>query len=271
MRRLILTLSAIALFGSIVTAEIRAPRIGIVHQLDGKVRPVYGVTANLICGRAWDIQSVTAASFSDQAGLVLAGNRLVLETLDGTILGSIQISESNPLLAIESSPATAAAWLPSSGKLLIWDGQSFVQTRLDVASLPGKPTAIRRAGNDSLEFLLDTADGSSARAVVSTSSGAVLEFTTLPGLSEPAFASSSSVVGQDHHQLILQLNDGSRQTLPISGEDLAFQKVSSNWLAVTSKAAGRQWLIHVDRAGAGVSELPQGLDSSTTAHIEAAR
>ena len=140
MRRLILTLSAIALFGSIVTAEIRAPRIGIVRQLDGKMRPVYGITANLICGKAWDTQSVSAASFSDQAGLVLAGNRLVLESLDGTILGSVQISESNPLLAIESSPATAAAWLPSSGKLLIWDGQSFVQTRLDVASLPGKPT-----------------------------------------------------------------------------------------------------------------------------------
>jgi hypothetical protein len=271
MRGLFFTLSTIALFGCIVTAEIRAPRIGMVRQLDGKIRPVFGVPANLICGNAWDIQSVAAAAFSDQAGLVLAGNRLFLQTLDGAILGAVEVSEPNPLLGIESSPETAAAWLPSSGKLLTWDGRSFVEARLDLASLPGKPAAIRRAGINSVEFLLDVGDGSVARAVVSTSTGAVLQLTTLPGLSEPAFATSSSVVGQDHHQLVVQFNDGSRQTLPISGADLAFQKPSSNWLVVSSKAAGRQWLVHIDKAGVSVSELPQGLDSFTTAHSETAR
>jgi hypothetical protein len=271
MRRLLFTLSAIALFGCLAAAQIRAPRIGMVRQLDGKLRPVYGVTANLICGEAWDIQSVVAASFSDQAGVVLAGNRLLLQTLDGAILGAVHASEPNPLLGIESSPETAVAWLPSSGQLLTWNGQSFIEAKLDLASVPGKPAAIRKVGKNSVEFLLDMADGSVGRAVLSTSTGAVLQFTTLPGLSEPAFASSTSVVGQDHHQLIFQSNDGSRQTLPISGADLAFQKASSNWLVVTSKAAGRQWLLHIDKAGVNASELPQGLDSPTAAHIEASR
>jgi hypothetical protein len=270
MRRLLLTLSTIALFGCIAAAEIRAPRIGMVRQLDGKIRPVYGVSANLICGKASEVQSVTAASFSDEAGLVLAGNRLILQTLDGAILGSAEASESHPLLAIEGSPETAVAWLPSSGRLLMWNGQSFVDAKLDVASLTGKPTAIRRVDKNAVEFLLDTADGNAALVVVSTSTGAVLQFTTLAGLGEPAFGSNSSLVGQDHHQLVLQLNDGSRQTLPISGADLVFEKASSSWLAVTSKAAGRQWLVHIDKAGVDASELPQGLDSSTT-HNEASR
>jgi hypothetical protein len=271
MRLLTLSIAAIALFGCMAGAEIRAPRVGMVRQLDGKIRPVYGVAANLICGQASDPHSATAASFSDQAGLVLAGNRLVLQTLDGTVLGGFETSESHPLLAIESSPETAAVWLPASRKLLTWDGQSFVQARVDVLSLPGKAAAVRRVDRNTIEFLLDTADGNAARALVSTSTGAILQLTTLPGVSEPSFASSSSVVGQDDHQLVLQLNDGSRQRLPISGADLVFEKASSNWLAVTSKAAGRQWLVHIDKAGVDASELPQGLDASAAARIEASR
>jgi hypothetical protein len=271
MRRVFFVAVTTILFGCGLSAQIRAPRIGMVRQLDGRIRPVYGVTANFICGNGSGSEPVLAASFSDQAGLLVTDNRLILQTPSGETIVTASLSESDPLLTVEGSAETAAAWLPSSQKLLRWDGQSFVEARLDIANLPGKPVSIRTVGRDKVEFLLEMPDSRVGRAVLSTSTGAVLQFTDVTGISGPAFHIGPSLVGQDHHHLAIELPDGSRQTLPISGTDLTFQKASTNWLVITSKAAGRQWLIHIDKSGIEASELPQNTEASAKSHLKAAQ
>lgn len=272
MRRLLHTIFAIALLACLGIAEIRSPRIGMQQQPDGRVRPIYGVTANLIYGKPWDLTGVVAAAFSDRAGLLLAGNRLMLLALDGRVIGSVEIPETHPLLDIEDTPESAAAWLPSSGRLLTWDGRTFAEMQIDTASLPAAPSAFRIIDNHSIEFLVNMPDASVVRATVSRETGAVTQFVRLPGITGPAFQFGSFVIGRQRDRLVIE-TAGLMRVLPVSDADVSLQRVASNWLAVTSNATGRQWLIHVDNTGIETSELPRAAapPSGTGAHEEGSR
>jgi hypothetical protein len=228
----------------------------MLQQPDGRVRPIYGVTANLIYGEPWDLTGVRAAAFSDRAGLLLASNRLTLLALDGTVIGSVEVHEAHPLLDVEDTPESAAAWLPSSSRLLTWDGRTFAETEIDTASLPAAPSVFRVIDSHSIEFLLNMPDASVARATVSRETGAVTQFVRLPGITGPAFQFGSFVIGRQHDHLVIE-TAGLVRVLPVPDADVSLQRVASNWFAVTSNATGRQWLIHVDDTGIETSELPR--------------
>ena len=128
-------LAIAAVFSAIATAQIKSPVVGFVRTVDGDVRPVQGMQANLTYG-APIATHAAAASFSDRYGLVFKTGQILLMAADGTLVGRWLADETNPILSIDPDPADAIAWLPRQGTLLHWQAGRF-EVSPQFRSIPG--------------------------------------------------------------------------------------------------------------------------------------
>ena len=170
---------------SVMWAGSFAPRIGVVREPDGSVRPLLGLPANLIVGEPLSIDPALAAAFSDQAGLLLFSGRLELISLDGTVISSYPTGDTTAILDIADGPDTALAWLPSAGKLVRWDGRRFMDSAFDASRLGGSIRAVRLLDSAHAELLVDYAD-TLERIYISIADGLPVRSETLRGAGESA-------------------------------------------------------------------------------------
>ena len=179
--------------------------------------------------------------------------------------GRYAVSETHPLLDMESALDTAVAWLPSQKTLVYWDGKSFIETPVNMNTFSGTVKAIRATNKDNVEFLVSEADAT-VRAVLSLRTGDTVRVESVPGIVNPDFALGSFVLFHDDHELSVQAPDGTRRGLGIREKDLSFEKASSHWLHISS-ASGRQWLLHLDQGAIELSELPAAISSSANSSV----
>ena len=243
------------LAASVMWAGSFAPRIGVVREPDGSVRPLLGLPANLIVGEPLSIDPALAAAFSDQAGLLLLNGRLELISLDGSMISSYPTGDITAILDIAGGPDTALAWLPSTGKFVRWDGRRFIDSPFDASRLGGSIRAVRLLDSAHAELLVAHAD-TLERIYISIADGSLVRSEPLPEAGESAFQTDSFLLFHDAFGLALRGPDGVMRTLPIPETDLLFEKSGKHWLHIISPSGARQWMLHLDPHNPVLSELP---------------
>ena len=242
--------------------QVNAPTIGFARYSDQTVRRVMGIHAAVVVGDPV-LNSVTASSFSDSAGLVSIDGKIRLLLRDFSLLSEYDAGEAAPLLSVEAGPETAIAWLPVTHSLLYWNGKSF--SAVEVAD-PGanQVTSVRRDSPDTANLLLATSNGKVLQASISLDTGNLRSLNLLPGVSAPAFAHRSFIIFRDSSGVEILSRAASIRTVPLHARDVAFEGISSDWLHLFSKS-GQHWILHLTDSVEQLSELPAPSQASALA------
>ena len=244
------------LAGSLALAQLQAPRIGLVRQSDGTVRPLFGMTANVLYGDPVPLSGATAASFSGQAGLIATAGHIFLTDADGMTLDSFETPEEKPFLSITDGPTTAFVWLPSANVLLQWNGRGFTSLSIDGSRLTGSLVDIRNGPHGSVAFLVNAPDGSVQRNLFSRRDGEYIASEIINGVIGPAFPADSLYLHPDPQGLQVESEEGVISVLTIRAADLTFEHAGKQWIHATSAENGQQWLLHITDRTVEVTELP---------------
>lgn len=242
------------LAAGVLQAQVAAPRVGIIRCSDGSVRAVYGLAGNFVLANQ-PFATADAASFSDQAGLIAKNGTIRLVAPNGAIEGEYESHEAKPLLNVDGESTSAIAWLPAAHAILRWSGTAFRLYPVAPGSVDGRVTSIRAIGRDRAELLILNSDGSSSRATITLSTGNLASLDPVPGAAGPAFAQQTTLVLHDAKGLIVEAPNAVRQALPVSG-DVAVERMSSNWLHLSSTRTHQHWALHVDGSQAQLYVLP---------------
>ena len=235
-------------------AQVNAPKIGVARYSDNSVHAVFGLHEAFVVS-AQAIGSAEAISFSDAGGLLANGGHIQLVGPSLTVLAEYESSESRPLLNIDGSLTTAIAWLPAQHALLRWNGNSFLTTEVNSA-LPGRVTCVRVHNPNTAQLLLVEAGGVVSEATISLDTGHLIGLGILPGVAAPAFAQHSFTLFHSDRGLEVKSENGAVRTLPISATDLMFERMSSDWVHLSSAATKQNWVLHLNERTLEVSELP---------------
>jgi hypothetical protein len=245
---------SISLAGSL-HAQVSRPELGIVRYGDNTVRSLYGIEANLVAGKQM-FRTADAISFSDLGGLVAVNGHIQLVDLRGSVLGEYNSHERKPVLNIDGGLTTAVAYLPSREALLHWSGESFVLTQLGSGSFSGKATSVRMLGPRSAQLLATTSDGNVSEITISLDTSQPTGVKFLPGIRGPAFLHHAFVLFHDEQGLEVEAANGSRRTVPMLAKDLAIERMSSDWLHLTSPSTKQSWALHLNNTSLQLSEMP---------------
>ena len=235
--------------------QVSAPELGIVRYADNTVRPIYGVEANLIVGKQL-MAFADAVSFSEFGGLVAIKGRIQLISRRGSVVSEYYTNERKPLLNIDGSLTTAIAYLPSREALLHWSGKSFVLTQLDAGSFGGKPTSVQVHGAHSARLLATNAEGNVSEITISLETGQLTSLKFLPGIRGPAFLQQSFVLFRDKQGLEIEAPNGSRRTVSVPSRDFTVERMSSDWLHLSSPSTQQSWVLHLSNSALQLSEMP---------------
>lgn len=240
----------------IATAQVKTPPIGIARFADGSVRSLSGLAANVIVA-ANSFGSYDAVSFSDSAGLVASHGLIQLVTPSFQVDGEYSTKELHPLLNVDADASSAIAWLPASQALVRWDGSRFVETAVNGIDRSFQATAVRLTSGNTAQLLLSNATGAVFNATISLQSGELQSLSAIPGITGPAFRQGSDVLFQEGGALRMSAANGITQVIAAMDGPVAFQRISTNWVLVTS-SGGRAWAVHISNGQISASEVPQG-------------
>jgi hypothetical protein len=137
------------------------------------------------------------------------------------------------------------------------------------ASVQPKP-CIARASNTAdrpsalpatADFFVLQAHASVAQVAVSLPAARLLNFDLLPGIHSAVFVQQGWFLSQDAGALIAQLPNGLSQTMKLSPNslpigDLTMERMSDNWLHVSSLSTGMHWAVHLQATKWSASLLP---------------
>jgi hypothetical protein len=248
MRRFSVCSWTLFFIGPLVQAQMRIPQVGIARFPDGSAHAIQGVSANLIvASRA--IATTDAVSFSDFGGLISSSGVIRMLRTDGTVVGEYESGETLPLLNIDSSLQSATAWLPSKHLLLRWNGSAFTVAPIDDSSFGGRVTFVRMASEETAQFFVVLADSSIARILISLPSARVISSDAVPGVYGGVFVQQSWILSQDKRGLIAESATGNRETIelsrtPLPASDLTIERMSDDWLHISSRSTGANWAVH---------------------------
>jgi hypothetical protein len=251
---------ALFFIGPLLQAQLRIPQVGLARFSDGSVRAIQGVPANLIvASRA--IATTDAVSFSDSGGLISSKGVIRMLQTDGTVVGEYESGEALPLLNIDSSLQSATAWLPSKHLLLRWNGSAFAVAPVDDSSLGGRVTFVRMASEETVQFFVVLADSSVARILISLASARVISSDAMPGIIGGVFVQHFWILSQHNRGLIAESANGKRETIelsqtPLPASDLTIERMSNDWLHISSRSTGANWAIRSSSMKLDVSLLP---------------
>jgi hypothetical protein len=232
--------------------QINAPRVGVVRYSDLTVRPVYGLPASFVVGQPLS-SAVTAASFSDNGGILVSGGRIRVIRPDGSTLAE-EPGSADAVVGIEKSLASAIAFLPASNTLLHFDGKEFHRTELS-SPLPGSVLSLR-AGAETASLLVEH-DGAVSEIIVTLSSGNIFSESFLSDVRAPAAYFGIFIAYRDELGLELEAANGARQSLPfLCTGSISFERMASNSLKAGCPATGQEWALQLSPKRLYLSELP---------------
>jgi hypothetical protein len=244
----------------LLPAQLHVPQPGFARFSDGAIHIVHGITANLIVG-ARALAKADSASFSDCGGLTSSDGLIRLTNAEGAVLGEYQSGEAQPILNIDSSLQSAVVWLPSKHALLGWDGTAFTTAAVDDSGFGGKVTFVRLASGKTVELFVELAHSSVTRLSVSLTEGRLINAEREPGGHGAVFVQQGWLLSQNERGLMGELPDGKRQTIelskaPLPADDLKIERMSNNWLHVSSRSTGADWAVYLSSTKTSVSLLP---------------
>jgi hypothetical protein len=238
--------------------QVTTPSVGYVRYPSDGVRGVYGLEGNYVVG-AEVLLRPTAASFSDEGGLILEGGSLSLVDSKLATLSSAEISDPDGLIRLDGTLETAIAWLPSSHALVHWNGKSF--SRTPVPELWGQDpvTSIRKLDASTASLLVSKPDGGNVvRYRLSLRTGELKSVAVIPGASGIAVEDGSRIYCFRERKLsVLSQTGETLQILPLLIDgDLVIERASSRCFHLSARAPGQDWLLHVDGSELRLYQLP---------------
>jgi len=251
---------ALLLSNSLLNAQLSVPKLGFARFPDGSMHAVHGLAANIIVDpRPSTIAD--SASFSDFGGLTATNGLIRLMNPDGVALAEYQSGEPQPILNIDSTLPSAVVWLPSKHTLLGWDGMAFTTTAVDDSSLGGKVTFVKSVSGKTVELFVELADSSVAKVSVSLPGARLISAEAEPGANGAVFVQQGWMISQNARGLMAELPNGNRQTIELSKEplppdDLTIERMSNDWLHVSSRSTGTNWAVFWSSTKTSVSLLP---------------
>lgn len=252
----LLTLALPILLAGSIPAQLSAPRIGVVRYANRTVRVVYGVPSNFVIADQM-LDSADAISFSNSGGLIAKDGKVqIFASGQRTSLGEYATGGSLPVLNIDGDLTTAVAWLPGSNVLLHWNGQSFAATEVASGTITGNVSSLRLSGPETVELLATQSGGEVLKSSVSLQTGNLISSDVLPGVQGPAFLQSDFVVFHDDQGLEIESASGVRHTLSLAAADLAVERMSNDWLHISSPRAKQDWALHLSNTALDLSALP---------------
>jgi hypothetical protein len=237
-----------------------APKPGIARYSDRTVHSIYGLESNLLVNDQL-LSEADAISFSDTGGLVSIAGQIQLLNASGAVIGEYDSAEHSPVLNIDGDFTTAVAWLPSRSSVAYWNGQSFVTAEVASGSLPGKVTSIQMANAATAKMLASDAAGNVFAVVVSLGNGQITSVNFLPGIKGPAFQQHSFIVSHDANGLHIEAPNGTVRTLPFAAAEVTFERMSSDWVHLSSTATAQDWALHLNATALHLSQLPAPRES----------
>ncbi|MGI9072076.1 MAG: hypothetical protein ACR2JB_12380 [Bryobacteraceae bacterium] len=202
------------------------------------------------------VQTADAVSFSDFGGLVAVNGHIQLMDRRGSVLSEYDSHDLKPLLNIDGDLTTAIAYLPSREALLHWSGKSFVLTQLASGSFSGTATSVQMHGARFARLLGTTTGGEVSEITISLDSGQPISVKFLPGIQGPAFLHHAFVIFHDKQGLEVEAPDGSRRTVSVAARNLVIERMSSDWLHLTSPSTKQSWVLHLNNTDLQLSEMP---------------
>jgi hypothetical protein len=234
-------------------AQIAAPNPGIVRYADLPLQALLGIPGNLV-PVATTLGDAEAVSFSDTAGLIVRGNVIRLEHLDGSLIGEYEYTGTLPVLGADPSPASAIAWLPEAHAIVWWNGKNFRKITID--AFQGLVNSVRMDGAQAARFLINSPDSTTSSARVSLPDGNPISVDYLPGVSAPVFEFGSYRISADEHGLMLEQSGGMPAALPFPAARFTAEQMSSVWVHLYVPANRQHWALHLNRESPTLSRLP---------------
>ena len=235
-------------------AQISAPRVGTARYQDGSFHTVQGLPSNMIVADL-PLDSADAASFSDKGGLISQNGKISLLASDFSVVGEYPAAE-KPLLSIDGALTSALAWLPSSHSLLHWNGTSFDAFTVTDSDLEGRVTDIQSLGTRQARLIVQHSDHSVSAVSISLRTGNLVSSETLPGVRGYAFGQGCFVVSASEKELVVDDLRGYRRSVVLPAPDFAIERMSNNWLHLSSASLQQNWALYLTQADLQLSMLP---------------
>lgn len=258
MRKYLLFAGLVVRIATAASEHPTPPSAGVIREPDRRLHLVYGFSGNLINGHSLALRDVSASSFSDTAGLVLASGSLKLVGLEGAGLGgTYSTRETQPLLSIIDQPETAIAWLPGEQKFVSWTGSVFTAVPFDASQLPGPIVALQSLVPGAVVDIWVSAQGSDTQHLrISLPSGFVTPLETTASSGRVAFVDGATLIFRTAEGLEVRSRGGASRTFAMPAGDLTFEKASAHWVHILSANPRREWMIYLNDTDAALSELP---------------
>jgi hypothetical protein len=253
-------LFAFFILAALLPAQVNSPRLGVARFADGTIRAVHGLPANLLVS-ATPLASEDFVSFSDAGGLVSRNGLIFLLGPDASPMAGYASTETAPLLNIDGPLATAIAWLPSQHALLHWNGNSFSLTEVNGGSLGGEVTFVQVFGPAQARLFVTHPDSSVSAITLSLETGNIVSSDILPGVRGRAFAQHAFLVFESPQGLAVESTGGYHRIVPLTAAglpagDLTIERMSSDWLHVSSASTGQNWVLYLNATNLHLSILP---------------
>ncbi len=246
--------------GCLLPAQLSVPQLGAARYRDGSVHLIRGVGANAIIGPRI-AGTVRAISFSDSLGMIATRAVIQLLNANGTLVGAYLTREQAPVLHVDSTPASALAWLPSKHLLIQWNGTGFQEIPVDDSSFGGPVTFVQLAASNVAQFFVKRADSSVGKISVGLPGGSVTSADLEPDATGAVASLQGWTVWQNEGGLIAEQANGNKQIISLQAQtlpagDLTLEQMSSHWLHVSSASLRMSWAVYLDAAKVEVSQLP---------------
>ena len=101
-----------------------------------------------------------------------------------------------------------------------------------------------------------TTEGNVSEITISLDTGRLTSLKFLPGIRGPAFLQQSLVLFRDKQGLAIEAPDGSRRTVSVPARDFTVERMSSDWLHLTSPSTQQSWVLHLNSSALQLSEMP---------------
>jgi hypothetical protein len=235
-------------------AQIAVPNPGIARFSGLPLQTILGVSGNLLLANS-GLSPAEAAAFANSAGLIAGGGLIRFVTSGGTVLGTCSYRGSAPLLNIESTPATAVAWLPEEQKLLRWTDGECTSSSL-MAALPGRVTSVALLSTKLARLLIAAPDATVSAIDIALPAGEVVSASVLPAVGAPAFAFGEFMIWPGTDGLEIQQANGLRQTLAAPHAPFTAERMSHDWVHLYFPAQNRHFALHLRTDQSSLSLLP---------------
>jgi hypothetical protein len=246
-----LSLSTITLWAQ---TGLAPPRLGFIAATDHSLRPVLGLSGNLLLGSP-TAEDVVSAAWSGYFGLVKSSSSLMAFDVNH-MLASVDDVAGPALFAFNLSGVPAFALLPQTGTLYTWTGKAFHSLAFPADWLGGQTLAIASPQPGQISLIVQRNDGLWLEEM-STGGGGLVQ-SALPGIQAPVLLQDDgALLYMDRTALVIRDRKGNERRIETGVWIGEMNWMGSGWLQLVESNHGRQYAVRTTAGSENISQIPE--------------